>query len=66
MRVHAGIELEVDVQDVIRAGEGRFQRLSVFERVYLLRDVHKDHAVGIFGRRIAEVRIGVRMPARRI
>ena len=51
---HAGIELEMDIQDVIRAGEGLFQRLSVFERVYLLRDVHKDHAVGIFGRRIAE------------
>ncbi len=51
---HASIELEMDIEDVIRAGEGRFQRLSVFERVYLLRDVHKDHAVGIFGRRIAE------------
>ena len=51
---HAGIELEMDIQDVIRAGEGRFQRLGVFERVHLLRDVHEDHAVGIFGRRIAE------------
>ena len=44
----------MDIQDVVRAGEGRLQRLGVVQRMHLLRHVHEDHAVGILRRRIAK------------
>ena len=51
---HAGVELQMHVQDIIRSGQRRIQLLRVFQRVDLLRDVHKHHRVGKLRRRIAE------------
>ena len=51
---HAGVELEVDVQDIVRAAQALLERAGVIERVNFLRQVHKDHRVGVLWRRIAQ------------
>ena len=51
---HAGIELQVHVQDVVRPGQRLVQLLRVGQRMHLLRDIEEDHIRGVLRRRIAQ------------
>ena len=51
---HAGIKLEMDIQNIIRPRQRFVQFLRVSKRMHLLRNIEEDHIRGVLRRRIAQ------------
>ena len=51
---HAGIKLEMDIQNIIRPRQRFVQFLRVSKRMHLLRNIKEDHIRRKFRRRVAK------------